>query len=197
MSRFHEIARGIVPLLDGQWRYDHRREERRETNWRNVAILISDQHRHAEIWCMTEWNAAHRIAFSGHYRDRITYRDRNSQLRITCAQSRPIPDIAADVNRRFLPPFLEACEQLEADHQRRQAEREKLLMRLETLRRFLPGVRTRDWHRQDLTLDYHFEDGEFKLDDYMGRIRLTVAVDLEQAVKIAALLYPERLPKTD
>lgn len=195
MARLHDIAKGIVPLLDGAWRYDYRREERRETDWRNVAILISPEHPHAELWCMAEWNAAHRVAISGHYRGGIAYRDRTNQLRITCAQARPVPDIAADINRRFLPPFLQACEQMEADHRRRQADQEKLAFRLETLRRYLPRLRSHYRGLHEVPREWHFDEGQVKLDNYPGKISLTVNVDLEQAVKIAALLYPERLPK--
>ncbi len=42
MSRLHDIAQGVAPLLEGQWRYNRLAAESEKTHWQDRATLNDD-----------------------------------------------------------------------------------------------------------------------------------------------------------
>lgn len=100
MTRLFEIAKGVAPLLEGRWRYNHLAEQDQKNHWADRATLNDDTERSRYIVFSSIWNRPDRIEIYGHLPER------SSKTRITVGQGRDIPSIAADIERRFLPEYL-------------------------------------------------------------------------------------------
>ena len=115
MSRLHDIAAGVAPLLEGQWRYNRLVEESEKTHHRHRATLNDDTLPRRQILFSSIWNRPERIEISGRLPART------GKTRITVGQGRNIPAIAADIERRFLPGYLTEWIQAEACQRQRAA----------------------------------------------------------------------------
>ena len=189
--RLAEIARGVAPLLDGNWRYDARGSIPDKPVWgveRTIFNLDCPQMRFA-ITTPGEYSERHKACARGDFsvfdRALINSRRRHS---IKFSPTRSIPALAADINRRFLNQFQDEWRRAKEEEQRRKDDFEALRHQIAMLQRVVPNMR-RFGHYSNDRHHYYADlfDLEFIVSDNTVRIE-RLDLSLEQFVRLIFLL---------
>tara|TARA_R110002072_G_scaffold54002_1_gene141969 strand:- start:25 stop:606 length:582 start_codon:yes stop_codon:yes gene_type:complete len=188
MNRPCEIAPTIARLLPGNWRF-HQIESQRASEHRPGAVIQNDDRTALRIFLNQCWRDDKRLTISGPVPGQHTRYPQ--ERRITVAASRSAEAIAGDINRRFLPGYLKACEAGEKFAEGRNAvERDKEL-KFSLLKRYLPEMRenrsSRLSHRcrfGQIDLSYDRErvhiDGQLPFDLFIAFLASLPEDDLKQ-----------------
>ena len=183
MTRLFEIAQGVAPLLDGKWRYNRLAEENEKSHWQNRAVLNDDTQAGRQIVFSSCWNRKGRIEISGPLPS-----GRYSKTRITVGETRNIPAIAADIERRFLPGYLKEWTEAEADQQARAETMELYRHQVDILRRVLPDFRQAHGHQLTGYDEFYFTGGKVRLGGSSADLNLRLPFD--DLVRVLMFLKP-------
>ena len=182
MSRLHDIAQGVAPLLDGQWRYNRLAAENEKTHWQNRATLNDDTRTGRQIVFCSIWNRPERINIYG------SLPERYSKTRITVGQGRDTPAIAADIERRFLPGYLTEWDEAEADKRRRAETMALYSHQVDLIRRIAPDFRQA--YTQQLTGcdEFYFKGGKVRLSSSGYDAHLELSLPFDKLVRVLIFL---------
>ena len=172
MTRLFDIARGVAPLLDGRFRYNRLEEEKANYDWGNRAVLSDDTKTGRQIIFKNCWRKSGRIEITG-----LMPRG-YGRTAITVAQTRDIPAIAGDINRRFLPPYLEEWNTRQAEINDRAAKLEAYGHQVDLLRRICPEFRKSQHGELTGYDEFYFQNGQVRLSsDSNSQLRLSLPFD--------------------
>lgn len=180
MIRLHQIAMECAPLLKGQWRYLKNEES---NQYRIKAVLQDDTERGRQIIFSDYYLGEGRIKISGSYPDRYV-----NHFKITCSESRPIPALSADINRRFLPKYLTAYEAAKNRYQIHQDKQEKLQIQVDLVKQIMPSMSPYQNYRDDLATDYYFQNGKLRFNSYKNDVSLEINLSFEKLIQVLYIL---------
>ena len=182
MTRLHDIARDVAPLLEGQWRYNRLAAESAKTPWGNRATLNDDTKPGRQIVFSSIWNRPERIEIYG------TLPERYSKTRITVGQGRDTPAIAADIERRFLPGYLNEWDEAEACKRQRAKTMVLYMHQVDMIRTIAPDFRQA--YTQELTGcdEFYFKGGKLRLSSSGYDAHLELSLSFDELVRVLILL---------
>jgi hypothetical protein len=185
MTRLFEVAQGVAPLLKGQWRYNQLAAQCSEHRAGNRAVLNDDTKPRRQIIFRPAWHTPGRIELYG-----LLPTDYPSNTKITVAETRSVPAIASDINRRLLPGFLAEWTEAEARCQKREAEMELYRHQVDLLRRFVPEFAQYP-NRGRLTGsdEFYFRDGRLQLFSSGFKASLRLSLPFDEMVRVLMALY--------
>jgi hypothetical protein len=157
MTRLFALAEEVAPLLTGQWRYNRLAEKHSEIRHVNEAVVNDDTQPGRQLVFRSCWETPGRLQIRGNLPQRL------SRVTITVAEQRTARAIAADINRRLLPGFLQEWQHAATQRHQQDAELELYGHQVELLRKFVPEFHqlyTRTLTGAD---EFYFRDGSVRL----------------------------------
>lgn len=191
MTRLFDVAIGVAPLLDGRFRYNCLEEEKTTYDWGNRAVLNDDTETGRQILLTNCSRKPERIVVSGRL---INGYGRTS---ITVANSRDIPSIAGDINRRFLPDYLKEWEKRQDEQAERTAKMEAYKHRVDLIRHIVPDFWSRNGRALTGSDEFYFKGGRVRLScsEYDEELRLSLPYD--DLVRVLVYLSEIKKPEIE
>jgi len=183
-DRALKLAQTVAPRLDGAWRFNRLASENH--NW-NYFVLTDDATpgRQIEIAPYTKYGDQ-RLEIFGRL-DRLGAHSQRSQT-ITVSQNRSPHSIAADINRRLLPGYLDDWIEREAYIEKSGRESTEHGQKIDLLRRVAPELRASDWREIDNnTTEFRFQYGSVQM--WRSYHKTTVTLDLSFAETLQVLHF--------
>lgn len=194
-KRLAEIARGVAPLLDGNWRYDTRGAVPDKPIWgieRTIFNVDCPQMRFG-ITTPGEYSLRHKACARGDY-SCFDYNliSRGPRHSINFSPARNVPALAADINRRFLPQFQEEWKRAQEEERKRKAEIEAYGLKVAMLRNVLPSMQ-RAWNSSDRDRGQFYADlAGLKFTVYGDTVTIeNLELNLDQFVQLVFRLQDE------
>ncbi|GAK46639.1 peptidase S45 penicillin amidase [Tepidicaulis marinus] len=184
----------VARLLPGNWALNRIKTDDAADAWHKCAYIHDKAKPARLIWLMKDWHKPDRLRIAGYLPAWPTAAfSRVSRASIGVSARRPSEQIAREIERRFLPCYLEEWDQAEKYRHERQAEFEAFRLRVEMVRQLFPELRQQTHvPMTDYPRFYIGRMAELELSHYSAGTRIKLELSFGELLQVLHLLKANR-----
>ena len=187
MSRIEEIARGVAPLLDGSFRFNERAVATNANYWDGRHVINDDEQTGRQLYFSRERLKTDRVAVWGMLPNR-----RSCSVRITVSETRTVPAIAEDINRRFLPYFVKEWRTVFEQERARTDQLDMYRHQVNLIKGIVPNLHIPSHSRLEGNDEMYFQNGRLRMYARGHDSELSIRLPFDDLVRLFKFLFPEK-----